>query len=192
MPALYPNTVAPEDFSIGDEVKKFVTGNQFSPYTGIVTHVVPSTYKVWVKWAVGDTTQEDPEYLLKVPPFQPRSPVSTNPSGYSSYEKELSEKFFGTVRPRVLNAARKLASSFLEAEKIKEIKAYEKRKMVNKLASNFAQEFVEELNRKISESRKSGLTDIQAYDKLYPKYASSCTDEFLRTAIKTCYNGETK
>ena len=51
MPALYPMTVAPEVFKPGDHVRKFISERSVSPYTGVVTQVVPSTYKVWVDHA---------------------------------------------------------------------------------------------------------------------------------------------
>jgi len=178
MPALYPSTVAPEDFSIGDTVKKYFDGSQISPYTGIVTSIVPSTYKVWVKWPIGGDCQEDPEVLLKInPATQPFTPVNTDPSGYNSHEKNLSEKYFGTVRPRIIEAARRLAGT----------DALLMSKMASRVARKFAEEVVDSVVGDILTQKESGMSDIQAYDEVYKKYANTCSDVFLRSTITKVY-----
>lgn len=186
MPALYPNSVAPEDFSIGQVVKKFV-GGQVSPYTGIVTQITPTTYKVWVNWAVGGVSQEDPETLIVVPPFQEQSPVK-NDSGYNSYEKSLSERYFGTVQPKILMAAKRLAG----ITKVAEEETKNLGVMATRIASTFATEVVDTLVKEIKACKDKNLTDIQAYQEVYANFSDKCSDGFLRTAVHKCYADDSK
>lgn len=182
MSALYPNSVAPEDFSIGQVVKKFV-GGQISPYTGIVTQITPTTYKVWVNWAVGGVSPEDPEALITVPDFQSQSPVKGD-SGYNSYEKILSEKYFGKVQPQMIMAAKRLAGNLKAAEDgTRNIK-----NMAGRIASTFATDIVGTLVKEIEACKSNNLSDIQAYQAIYPTFSDRCSDGFLRTAIQKCYN----
>ncbi len=182
MPALYPNSVAPEDFSIGQVVKKFV-GGQVSPYTGTVVQITPTTYKVWVNWAVGGVSPEDPETLIVVPPFQDQSPVNGD-SGYNSYEKTLSEKYFGMVNPGMVMAARRLASGV----KADEDASINMQRMASRIASTFATDVVGSLVKEIEACKGNNLSDIQAYQAVYPMFSDKCSDGFLRTAIQKCYN----
>lgn len=98
MPALYPSSVAPEDFKIGDSVKRYINEQSISPNPGKVVAISPKTYKVWVCWPVGGTEQHSPEELILVPKEQGLSLVNHD-NGYDSYDKQLSAKSFGILTP---------------------------------------------------------------------------------------------
>ena len=164
MPALFPSTSAPEDFRPGDTVRKWVTEWNVTPFVGVVTHVVPSTYKVWVQWPI-EHSQESPETLVKVNPAVAGMPSCMKDTGYSSYEKSLSEKFRGAIPKRVL------------AED----------KMIIRIAHTFAENVVGKIVDDVSTCHDDGMTDLQAYDRLYRKYANVCSDYIIRYAIKKLY-----
>jgi hypothetical protein len=182
MPALFPNTVAPEDFSIGQVVRKFISGH-VSQYTGEVTHISPNTYKVWVNWAVGGSMQEDPETLVKVPDTQYQSPVGED-TRYPSYDKTLSDKLYGTVSPTVIMLAKKIAANSITVEENKN----NIQKMATRIANTFATDIVGSLVKEIEACKSNNMTDIQAYEAVYPAFSNRCSDGFLRTAIHKCYN----
>lgn len=163
MPALFPSTVPPEAFKPGDTVKRWITEQSITPFVGVVTHVVPSTYKVWVQWPI-EHSQESPENLIKVNPIL-GLPVSVVNTGYDSYEKGVSEKLRGAIPKRIL------------AEE----------KMAIRVAHTFATETVDKLVTDISECHDQGLKDVQAYDRVYRKYSGVCSDYIIRSSVKRVY-----
>lgn len=164
MPALFPSTVAPEVFKPGDHVRKFVSDQNVSPYSGVVTHVVPSTYKVWVEWPLG-SQQEDPAYLVKVGPLE-GLPVTVRDTGYSSYEKSLSEKFRGSIPKRVMST----------------------NKMAIRVAHTFATGVVDKLVDGIVACHDKGLSDLQTYNRVFEKFSDICSDHIIRASIKKIYS----
>lgn len=164
MPALYPMTVAPEDFQVGDCVRKFVTEWNVTPFLGRVTHVVPSTYKVWVQWPI-EHSQESPETLIKVNPSISGMPTVSKDTGYSSYEKTISEKFRG-----------RLAKNDLSKEK-----------MAIRIAHTFATKVIGKLVDDIIRHQEAGLSEVQTYNRVYSKYARTCSDHIMRTSIERIY-----
>lgn len=163
MPPLYPASVSPENFRVGDQVRKYVNQYAFSPYTGIVTHIVPSTYKVWVQWPFGNSQPEDPEYLVKVNPVIV-PPVVVKDNGYSSYERSISERLYGKV-PKVIKSSERMAI---------------------RIAHSFATNVIGKLVDDIVECRDQGFTDIQTYNRLFKKYGY-CSDHILRSSIEKIY-----
>lgn len=164
MPALFPETVAPEVFKPGDHVRKFVSDQNVSPYSGVVTHVVPSTYKVWVEWPFGNQ-QEDPSYLIRVSPYQ-GLPVTVKDTGYDSYEKGVSEKFRGRIPQRVLAT----------------------NKMAIRVAHTFATGVVDKLIDSIIACHDKGLTDVQTYNRVYKKFSNICSDYIVKASIMKIYS----
>lgn len=160
MPALYPMMSAPEAFERGECVRKFVSETAVTPYIGVVTKAVPSTYKVWVQWPT-EHTQEDPERLIKVNPAISGLPTVTKDMGYDSYEKRLSSQ----IPQRVL------------AEN----------QMAIRVAHTFATSVVGKLVNDISECYDRGLNDIQAYNDIYQKYGTICSDYIIRSSIEKIY-----
>lgn len=169
MASLYPSMVAPEDFKPGDCVRKFVTEWNVTPFVGVVTHIVPATYKVWVQWPI-EHSCESPETLIKVNPEIFGMPTVMKDHGYSSYEKGLSENFYGRV-PKV---------------------AAEIEKMVIRVAHTFATEVVGKLVDDIVLCKDQKFSDVQAYNRIFEKYATICSDYIIKSSIKKVYASSEK
>lgn len=165
MPALYPMMSAPEDFSVGDCVRKFISERSVTPFCGIVTQVVPSTYKVWVQWPI-EHSQESPETLIKVNPAVFGMPTVSKDDGYDSYEKRISEQFRGRI-PKAASAADRMAI---------------------RIAHTFATTVVDKLVEDIVSHYDAGYSDVQAYNRIYRKYANTCSDYIIKSSIKRIYS----
>lgn len=165
MPALYPAASAPEDFLVGDRVRKFVTEWNVTPYLGIVTQVVPSTYKVWVQWPIGNAQAEDPQTLIRVNPVY-GLPTVHKDMGYDSYGKSVSEKLHGAI-PKTIRASNKMAI---------------------RIASTFATKVIGRLVKDIVGCYEGGLNDIGTYNKIYKKYSSICSDYIIRSSVQRVYS----
>jgi hypothetical protein len=164
MSNLYPAMASPEDFQPGDCVRKFVTMSNVTPFCGIVTHIANGANKVWVQWPM-ETASESPETLIKVNPQIFGFPTVTKDHGYSSYEKDLSEKLYGRIPKN----------------------ASEQDKMALRIAHTFATEVVGKLVNDIVDCQKSELTDVQAYNRIYDKYAEICSDYIIKSSIQKVY-----
>ena len=164
MPALYPSMVAPEFYAVGDTVRKFISDQSVTPFLGTVTHIVPTTYKVWVQWPTGHT-QESPEELIKVNPAISGMPTAIRDMGYDSYEKGISEKFRG-VSPKKMQASDKMAI---------------------RIAHTFASTVVDRLVDAIVDAKDQGLSDIKAYNQIYTKFSSICSDYIIRSSVQKIY-----
>ena len=160
---LFPITAIPQDFSVGDPVRKWVSERSVTPYVGVVTNLLPSIYKVDVQWPRGNV-REDPEELIKVHPIFGLPTVKTD-SGYSSYDKSVSEKLYGQIPKRMGSSKR----------------------MSLRIAHTFANKVIGNLIDNICEHQVQGLSDIQAYDRIYRKYSSICSDHVMRTSIEKIY-----
>ena len=165
MPALFPMMAQPEDFRPGDCVRKFVTMSNVTPFCGIVTHLAPVANKVWVQWPV-EHASESPETLIKVNPMIFGLPSVTKDHGYSSYEKELSEKLYGRI-PK---------------------KATDLEKKAIRIAHTFATDVVGKLVDDIVECQKNNLGDVQAYNRIYDKYSDICSDYIIQSSIRKVYS----
>jgi len=163
MPALYPATVAPEDYCVGDSVKKWISDRCLTPYVGIITNICPSIYKVDVQWPLGNV-REDPEMLVKVNPIFGLPSVKVD-TGYSGYDKSISEKFYGKVPSQIRPSD----------------------KMYIRVAHTFATEIIGNLVDEISGCVKQGMTDLQTYNKVYGKFGSICSDHIIRSTIQKFY-----
>jgi hypothetical protein len=165
MPALFPMTSAPENFKPGDCVRKFITERSVTPFIGVVTHIVPSTYKVWVQWPI-EHSQESPETLIKVNPAIFGLPTVLRDTGYDSYEKGVSEKLRGMIPKRVM--------------------AHEQ--MALRIAHTFATKIVGKLVDDIRDQHEEGLNEVQAYNRIFKKYAGTCSDYIIRSSISKVYS----
>lgn len=187
MPGIYPNpSAAAESFRVGDQVRWFVNEQSISPYVGVVTQICPSICKVWVEFPIGGNQQKDPTELILVTPFAGRSPV-TEDTGYSSYEKEVSEKDYGTLREKTVKLAQRMVAKEIGSATEKTMLS----KMASKVAKNFAEGVVEKLAGDVLQCVENKMTDAQAYQSLYPQYETVCSDGFLRTAISKIYEVKT-
>lgn len=161
-------------FKPGDPVKWFVNENEISPYVGRVTEICPGINKVWVEFPVGGNQQMDPMDLILVPPTQ-GLPTVVQESGYSNYDKQKSKNTYGTMEQNLAEQAKRLAK-----------KAYSK-KMASRVADKFACGIVEKLSSDVMSCINRGLSDVQAYQEVYPKYEKICSDGFMRLAIEKIY-----
>jgi hypothetical protein len=154
-----------------------------SPYVGKVTAICPGIQKVWVEWPIGGNTQMDPENLVKVPVFQGTPTVETE-SGYSSFDKEKSKKEYGTIKQeKIVRLAHKIIKEKISAEEEKN----KIEELAVKIANSFATNVVGKFSSEVLECKDQKLSDIETYQKLYPKYANTCSDHIIRYAIENIY-----
>jgi hypothetical protein len=183
MPGIYPNPSAcAENFKVGDQVRWFVSDKDISPYIGVVTQSCPAIQKVWVEFPVGGNQQKDPTELIMVTPFTGQATVSKD-TGYSSYSKQLSDEAYGTLGETTMRMAQKMV-----AEKTKKASEDDRiMKMASRIASEFATKVVDRLASDVLACIEKKMTDIQAYQSVYPDYETICSDGFLRTAVSKIY-----
>ena len=182
MPALYPSQVAAESFRTGDCVRKFVTEWNVTPFLGVVSHVVPATCKVWVQWPVGNSP-EDPETLVKVNPIVSGMPTAVVDRGYSSFEKDLSEKNFGGI-PKRIDPSR-LRSHFVTPRVMTATD-----KMAIRISHTFATGVIGKLVDEISACVSAGLSDVQTYNRAFEKFGNFCSDHIIKSSIEKIYQGK--
>jgi len=179
MPALYPSMVGPEAFKVGDCVRKFITDWNVTPYQGVVTHIIPATSKVWVQWPFANTS-ESPETLIKVNPLVSGMPTTLVDRGYGSYEKSLSEQAHGSI-PKRVTPSRDLKRILVPKM------ATETNKMAIRIAHSFATKVIDKLVDSISTCQEDGLTDVQAYNKVFKDYGDFCSDYIIKSSIQRVY-----
>jgi hypothetical protein len=172
------------NYKVGDAVKWVISQTQISPYVGVVSEVCPGINKLWVEMPVGGNQQFDPSDLILVPPEQGIPLVRRN-TGYSSFDKERSHQDFGTFdNPKVM----KLAEKVLAKKFSMDVGTYRVNKMASDIARKYATDFVDKIASDIVACKSSGKTDIQAYQDIYKKYASKCSDGFMKSAIQKIYS----
>lgn len=202
MPALFPSMVAPESFKIGEVVRKFITDQSVTPFVGTVTHVVPSTYKVWVQWPTAHV-QESPEDLIKVNPLFYGMPTAIQDAGYDSIEKSRSEESRGMLQkrqdivdrpanfpalPGLMRGPQRLLGLRPMGIMPKPMLASDK--MVIRVAHTFATTVVDKLIDGIVACKNNGLTDLQAYNRIFEKFSNICSDHIIRSSIEKIYQEE--
>ena len=167
MPALYPMMVAAEEFTPGECVRKFITDHTVTSFTGVVSHISPAAQKVWVQWPT-EVASESPETLVKVNPAIVGLPTALTDMGYSSYEKSRSDRRFGPscLKPRMMTASDKMAI---------------------RIAHGFAETVVNKLVDEICACVDDHLSDVRAYDRVYRKFGSICSDYIIRSSIQRVY-----
>ena len=171
------------NFKVGDPVKWVISETQISPYVGAVSEICPGINKIWVEMPVGGNQQFSPEDLILVPPEQ-GIPLIRRETGYSSFDKEKSHADFGVLgTPKVI----KLAEEILAKEFNVDVDTYRISKMASTIARKFATEVVDKVSSDILECKKNGLSDIQTYQSIYKRYASKCSDGFMKHAIQKIY-----
>lgn len=183
MPGIFPHpSGSAENYKVGDQVKWFTSEKSISPYVGVVTQVCPGINKVWVDFPIGGNQQKDPTELILITPFVGTTPVNED-TGYSSYDKMVSEENYGTLR----DVVKKMAKTMVSKETTKTASEERISKMASKVAGCFADTVVTKLASDVVSCIHKGMTDIQAYQGLYPKYASICSDVLMRSAISKIY-----
>ena len=183
MAGIFPNPTADaQAFKVGQQVKWYVNSNEISPYIGRVSEICPGINKVWVEWPVGGNTQMDPTDLIIVPLFQGVSPIMEE-SGYSSYDKQRSQEQYGVMGPNVHKLARKMVANQIAAEE----KQASEKVMAARIAKNFATDVVDKLAGAVLDCVEKGMSDVQAYQHIYPNFEAICSDGFLREAVEKVY-----
>jgi hypothetical protein len=186
MPGIFPHpSGSAENYNVGDQVKWFTSEKSISPYVGVVTQVCPGINKVWVDFPIGGNQQKDPTELILITPFVGTSPVNED-TGYSSYDKTVSEETYGTLQENVKKMAKQLVSkeTAVSAKTASEARLS---KMASKVAGSFADTVITKLASDVVDCIDKGMTDIQAYQGLYPRYANICSDGLMRSAISRIY-----
>lgn len=184
MPGIYPHpSGSAENYKIGDQVKWFTSEKSISPYVGVVTQICPSINKVWVDFPIGGNQQKDPTELILITPYMGISPVAED-TGYSSIDKTISEDTYGTLQDKV----KKMAKQMVNTETVQDKRS----KMASKVAVSFAETVVDKLAGGVVSCINKGLSDIQAYQSLFPQYENTCSDGFMRSAISKIYKASSK
>jgi len=182
MAGLYPNPSGGADtYKVGDQVKWFTSEKSISPYVGVVTEVCPGINKVWVDFPIGGNQQKDPTELILITPFTGTTPVDEE-TGYSSYDKAVSNENYGTLRDEVKKMAKDMAAKEASEKRIS--------KMASSVANTFADSVVSKVAGDVISCISKGMSDIQAYQNLYPKYENICSDGFMRSAISKIYKAK--
>jgi hypothetical protein len=185
--ALYPKGVIPQDLCVGTPVRWYVSEKSISPYVGRVTHLVPSTNKVWVAWPIGYPTQHEPDELIIVPKEEGISPINVDFNGYSSYEKSQSERDFGSLQDALSATSVKMASSIAMQKTQESLLAERRNKIASKVASQFSGDIVQNIRTAATKMKSQGSNDLKAYNSIYSKYASYVSDEVIKEAILDTY-----
>lgn len=160
---LFPMQSSVLNFRIGDHVKKLSPSNvNENNVVGVVSHILPKTFKLNVQWPYGNF-QEAPEELYKVDPHIFPATVYLDNS-YSSWEQLRSEREFGALPKRP--------------------------HMENRLASTISLRHLDRISKLTSEVeayRQAKLPALKAYVKLSAKYASEVGDALLRELVSNVY-----
>jgi hypothetical protein len=182
MPALYPISVAAEDYKVGDNVKWFSSSTDISPYVGRVVAISPKIQKVWVTWPIGETQQMAPEELILIPPTMGISVVPGD-NGYDSIDKQVSAKYFGTAAPVKRDAiAIKVASQFSSFVGMVGRVAKEDR-----ASTSFVKTASDRIASEVLSYKKAGKTSMQAYSSMFDIYGASIPDEAIRSVVSGVY-----
>ena len=123
---------------------------------------------------------------MKVNPLVSGMPTSVVDRGYSSYEKSLSDEAHGSL-PKRITPSRDLKRVLVPKM------ATETNKMAIRIAHGFATKVINKLVDNISECKESGLTDVQAYNKIFEDYGDFCSDYIIKsldTAVLRIENKE--
>jgi len=128
------------------------------------------------------------EELIIVPPEQGESPVSVDSRLQLVREKDKSEKFFGTLSPKVI---KKLAHSVVSAKDERLagllVEKEETPKMASKIADTFAANNINKVTERVMMCKQAGLSDLQAYHKMYDLYSKTASDTSLRDSVFSVY-----
>jgi hypothetical protein len=63
-------------------------------------------------------------------------------------------------------------------------------KMAIRIAHTFATNVVGKLVESIDDCQKAGMTDVQAYNKVFKDYGDFCSDYIIKSSIERVYTGE--
>jgi len=177
----WPNpSASAENLKIGTPVRWYFSSKEISPYVGVVTEVCPGINKVWVEFPVGGNQQFSPEDLIIVPPEQGIPLVDKKESSYDNYDKQNSREDYGTFRNyTVPKLAKTIVDKSLNVDKLSGL--------ASKVASSFATNTIDKLATDITACKDNKMTDVAAYQDVYQKYSSYCSDHIIRYTIEKIY-----
>jgi len=168
MSGIFPNAAAnAEDFNIDQAVTHHINSKEVNRPIGRVVGIDKKANKVWVQFPMGDKVQIDPSELMKV-------------SGKPNMRPTQGE---GTLNSKAL----KLAESLVAAKVNVSEEEYKNHKMASNVAHRYATDKVERICGDIIACKEVGLGEIAAYNEIYSKYASTCSDDFIRSTVEKVY-----
>jgi hypothetical protein len=179
--------VSADSFRPGDCVRKFVSEWNLTPFVGVVTHIANAAAKVWVQWPI-EHASESPETLIRVNPDIYGMPTAFVDRGYSSWEKTLSEQNYGKALPHRITPSRDLPPCANSRIMPRVFTGSEK--MAIRIAHTFASDVVGRLVEDIGDCKDHNLTDVQAYNRIFAKYGSICSDYIIRSSIEKIFAGQ--
>ena len=168
MSGIYPNAAAnAEDFNVNQPVVHHINSKEVNRPVGRVVDIDAKANKVWVQFPMGDKMQIDPTELMKVSDQPNMKPVETD----------------GTVTPKVI----KLAESIIAAKINVSEEDYHTQKMASSVAHRYATDKVDLLCADVVSCKEAGKGEMATYNEIYSKYASTCSDDFIKGAIEKVY-----
>lgn len=184
MPALYPVSVAPEDYAVGQHVKCYV-GGEISPYVGVILAIYPEIYKVLVSFPIGDPVKMSPEDLIIVPPTVGISAVHQD-NGMDSYEKSRSAENFGTLPEK--DVAKNLEKAFGDFVDMISKKAAEDTGARDRVQDTFAEKAASTVVDQVAAHKKAGKTQLEAYASVCDVIGASLPDAAIRSVVAQVYD----
>jgi len=171
MSGLYPNDAArAENFKINAPVMHFVNSKEMSKHVGRVIDHDLKANKVWVQFPIGDKMSMDPTELIIATPAMGECVVPPVP-----------------VEGVINNKVMRLAEALTAAKTDITMEDYRNNKLASNVAHRFATDKVDKICADISECKKASMSDLETYNALYPKYANTCSDSFIRSTIERVY-----
>ena len=160
--ALFPFTTSPLDYRVGDFVKRIGPCWQLHDTVGVVSHVLPKTFKVRVQWPYGNEVMA-PEEVYAVNKRMFPATVTFN-TAYDSWENRESEKLYGALprRPKQGSLDNRIAEEHLL-------------KMAH--LTDYASQF-----------KKLEMSGVAAYLKMSSLFGKEFGDTLIREAVSTVYS----
>ena len=169
MSGIFPNEAASaENFDINASVIHSVNSKENAKQIGRVVDRDLKANKVWVQFPIGDKMSLDPTELIIATPAMGQCVVPP---------------IEGTVSKKVI----KLAESLSAARSNVSEEEYRTNKMASNVAHRYATDKVEKLCNDILICKQAGKNDIAAYNEIFAKYSSTCSDDFIKGAIEKVY-----
>ena len=163
--ALFPFTTSPLDFRVGDFVKKIGPGFQMHETVGVVSHLLPKSFKVRVQWPYGNEIAA-PEEVYAVNRRLFPATVTHN-TAYDSWENRESERLYGALprRPKQGSLGLRIADAY-----------------ISKLAhlTDYAFQF-----------KKMEMSGVATYLKMSSVFGKEFGDTVIREAVSAAY-GDSK
>jgi len=169
MSGMFPNEAAKaENFAINTPVMHHVNSKEMSKQVGRVIDRDLKANRVWVQFPIGDKMSIDPTELIVATPAMGQCVVPP---------------VDGTPSSRVVKLAESIAAAKINISE----EEYRTQKMASNVAHRYATDKVEKICKDIVACKDAVLGDVAAYNKIFHKYASTCSDDFIRSAIEKVY-----